>query len=208
MLHEKLAPYRLILASSSPRRHYLMKEAGFEFEIRVIYDIPEEFPLSMPASEVAIYLAELKAKAFDGRLQKQEIVITADTVVILDGKVLGKPSGYFEAFDMLSSLSGRKHEVITGVCLKSENRQFAFSVSSDVWFRKLTEKEIHYYITEYSPFDKAGSYGVQEWIGYIGVERIEGSFFNVMGLPIQNVYVELEQFIDNLNESTHAPEKN
>ena len=200
MLKEKLHSYRLILATTSPRRQYLMKEAGFEFELRIGSDISEVYPAKMPAPEIPIYLAELKAASFEGRLKSNEIVITADTVVVLDGKVLGKPKEYYEAFDMLSSLSGRKHEVITGVCLKTMGLQTSFSAQSDVHFRQLLEQEIHHYITEYKPFDKAGAYGVQEWIGYIAVERIEGSFFNVMGLPIQKVYVELGKFIDEIND--------
>jgi septum formation protein len=200
MLKDKLKEYTLILASNSPRRQYLMREAGFSFQLRVPSDVPEIYPEQMKGSEIPVYLAELKAKGFTGRLREKEILLTADTVVILEGKVLGKPVDYFDGFDMLSSLSGKKHEVITGVCLMSGNISHSFYAHSDVWFRHLSEQEIDFYLTEYAPYDKAGAYGIQEWIGYIGVERIEGSFFNVMGLPIQKVYVELEQFIYDLEQ--------
>ena len=199
MLKEKLQDFRLILASVSPRRQYLMKEAGFDFELRIGSEMEESYPASLAPKDIPAYLAELKASSFEGRLNPNEIVITADTMVLLEGKVMGKPVDYYAAFDMLSSLSGRKHEVITGVCLKSASRQLSFSVETAVWFRHLTEKEIHHYITECKPFDKAGAYGVQEWIGYIGVERIEGSYFNIVGLPIQRVYVELGKFIDEID---------
>jgi len=172
-----------------------MAEAGLEYELSVPAENEEEFPEDLYSGDVPAYLAKRKAESFEGQIEKNEIVITADTLVILDERVLGKPGNYKEAFEMLSALSGCKHKVITGVCIKSRKKEVVFSDSTDVWFKKLSEKEIHYYIEEFKPYDKAGAYGIQEWIGYIGVERIEGSFFNVMGLPIHMVYSELEKFI-------------
>jgi len=195
MLLEKLTNIKLILASNSPRRQSLMAEAGLEYELSVPAENEEEFPEDLYSGDVPAYLAKRKAESFEGQIEKNEIVITADTLVILDERVLGKPGNYKEAFEMLSALSGCKHKVITGVCIKSRKKEVVFSDSTDVWFKKLSEKEIHYYIEEFKPYDKAGAYGIQEWIGYIGVERIEGSFFNVMGLPIHMVYSELEKFI-------------
>jgi septum formation protein len=196
MLSEKLENFKLILASNSPRRQALMNDAGLDFELSVSSGGEENYPEDIYSSAVPLYLARLKASSFEGQIEKNEIVMTADTVVILDEIVLGKPRNSEEAFEMLKSLSGRKHKVITAVCLKSRDKEVVFSDSTDVWFKQLTEEEIHFYIKEFEPFDKAGAYGIQEWIGYIGIERIEGSFFNVMGLPIHLVYSELEKFID------------
>jgi len=196
MLVEKLKNIKLILASNSPRRQSLMTEAGLEYELSVPAESEEEYPEDLYSGDIPAYLAKRKAESFEGQIEKNEIVITADTLVILDERVLGKPGNYKEAFEMLSALSGCKHKVITGVCIKSCENEVVFSDSTDVWFKKLTEKEINYYIEEFKPYDKAGAYGIQEWIGYIGVERIEGSFFNVMGLPIQKVYSELDKFLD------------
>jgi septum formation protein len=196
MLKDKLRNYKLILASNSARRQFLLKEAGFDFDLRIISEIPEVYPPEMNPEEVPLHLAKVKASYFEGQLEQNEIVLTADTVVILNERVLGKPADYNDALNMLTSLSGAKHQVITGVCLKSKDKERLFSASSYVWFRNLSDEEIKYYINECKPYDKAGAYGAQEWIGYIGVERIEGSFFNVMGLPIQMVYVELEKFIE------------
>jgi septum formation protein len=196
MLLEKIKDFKLILATQSPRRHFLMKEAGFNFEIRVPEGVEEVYPENLTETEIPKYLAELKASWFEGKLNEKEIVITADTIVVLDNKVLGKPGSYDEAISMLRSLSGRPHDVVTGVCLLSNNKKQSFSAFSKVWFRIFTEDEIKFYIDTYKPYDKAGSYGAQEWIGYIGIEHIEGSYFNVMGLPIQMVYKELERFIE------------
>jgi septum formation protein len=195
MLLEKIKGYKLILATQSPRRHFLMKEAGFNFEIKVPHGIEEVYPDALSETEIPKYLAELKASWFNNRLAENEIVITADTIVVLDNKVLGKPTSYDDAIQMLQSLSGRPHDVVTGVCLLSKNKKYSFSAFTKVWFRNLTNEEIKFYVDTYKPFDKAGSYGAQEWIGYIGIEHIEGSYFNVMGLPIQMVYNELERFI-------------
>jgi len=196
MLNDKFKNFKLILASNSPRRRFLLKEAGFDFELRIQPESREDYPLKMRPELIPLYLAKMKASAFEGLLESNEILITADTIVILNNRVLGKPKDFQEAFDMLTLLSGHRHEVITAVCLKSKNKEKIFSASSEVWFRKLSELEITHYINEFKPYDKAGAYGVQEWIGYVGVERIEGSFFNVMGFPIQMVYVELEKFIE------------
>ena len=196
MLLNKIKNYRLILATQSPRRHFLMKEAGFDFEIIVPEGIDEIYPKTVVNEEIPVYLAELKANWFKGKLKNKEIVITADTVVLLEDKVLGKPESATNAFEMLKLLSGKTHEVATGVCFTSINKQKSFVAISKVHFREFSDEEILYYIEKYKPFDKAGSYGAQEWIGYIGIEHIEGSYFNVMGLPIQMLYAELEKFIN------------
>lgn len=195
LLHEKLAPYRLLLASQSPRRRELMTGCAIPYELAPRYDCDETYPSSLAAEEVPAYLSRLKSDAYPVPLSPNEVLLTADTVVILEGEVLGKPADRADALRMLARLSGNRHTVITGVTLRSTERAHTFSVRSDVWFRSLTEEEIAYYVDHYRPFDKAGSYGIQEWIGYAAIERIDGSFYNVMGLPIQRVYVELEQFI-------------
>ena len=195
MLLNKIKNYRLILATQSPRRHFLMKEAGFDFEIIVPEGIEEIYPEAVVNEEIPVYLAELKASWFKGKLKENEIVITADTVVLLGHRVLGKPESSAEAFEMLRYLSGKTHEVATGVCFTNLNKQKSFVSISKVHFREFSDEEITFYIEKYKPFDKAGSYGAQEWIGYIGIEHIEGSYFNVMGLPIQMLYAELEKFI-------------
>lgn len=196
MLLEKIKPYRLILATQSPRRHFLMKEAGFQFEIQVPKGIEEVYPETLACMDVPIFLAELKASWFEGKINEKDIVITADTIVILDGQVLGKPETAGHSKEMLQMLRGKTHEVITGVCLSAKNKKHTFKAGSKVHFRHFSDEEIDFYIQHYKPFDKAGSYGAQEWIGYIGIEHIEGSYFNVMGLPIQMLYTELEKFIE------------
>lgn len=187
--------YKLILASGSPRRRQLMKEAGFDFEIR-LKDTEEQYPDSLEVTQVPEYLAHLKAAAFQGELQEEELLVTADTVVCLDNRILGKPHDREHAVCMLRQLSGRKHTVVTGVCLTTNRKQESFSVFTDVFFKELTEEEIVYYVDRYQPFDKAGAYGIQEWIGYIGIKRIEGSFYNVMGLPVQKLYEAINNFIE------------
>lgn len=157
-------------------------------------DVKEEFPDGLGMTEIPVFLAELKADAFRAQMKANQLVITADTIVWLDGKVMGKPKDYSDGFKMLSDLSGKKHEVVTGVCLLSRTKKIVFYTISDVWFKNLSEDEIHYYLENYKPYDKAGAYGIQEWIGYVGVNRIEGSFFNVMGLPIQDLYEHLKNF--------------
>ena len=193
MFLQNLEKYELILASKSPRRQQLLHDLGLNFSVQSM-DIPEVFPESLGMTEVPVYLAELKADAFRPQLKDNQLVITADTIVWLDGHVLNKPADYDEGFRMLSNLSGKKHQVITGVCLLSANKKVSFYALTDVWFKSLTDEEIHYYLVHYQPYDKAGAYGIQEWIGYVGINHIEGSFFNVMGLPIQSVYEHLKTF--------------
>lgn len=185
--------YEIILASKSPRRQQLLADLGLKFSVQSM-DIPEEFPEGLGMTEVPVYLAELKAEAFRPFLNNNQLVITADTIVWLDGKVLNKPTDYADGFRMLRDLSEKKHQVITGVCLLSTEKKVSFFASTDVWFKELSDEEINYYLENYRPYDKAGAYGIQEWIGYIGINHIEGSFFNVMGLPIQSLYEHLKTF--------------
>jgi len=194
MIHQRFDNFHLILASQSPRRQYLLKELGLHFEIRTTL-VKENYPDNLSPEQIATYLAELKADSFDtSRLDPKALIIAADTIVWLDGEILGKPANYSEAVNMLTKLSGRKHDVITSVCLKTKNRKKTFSVQSSVYFKELSMEEIEYYIENFQPFDKAGGYGIQEWIGYIGISKIEGSFFNIMGLPVKELYEELLKF--------------
>lgn len=186
--------YHLILASNSPRRKELLAGIDVQYEIRMLPDIDESYPETLPHEEIAEYLARKKASAYIPELRDDELLITADTIVLLNGMILGKPVGKEDAKQMLHTLSGQTHRVITGVCLTSTGKQVGFSDTAYVTFGNLSEEEIEYYLSVYSPMDKAGAYGVQEWIGYVGVEKIEGSYFNVMGLPIFKVYRELRQF--------------
>lgn len=193
---KKLRKHNLILASQSPRRQSLMNGMDLNYEIKV-KRIKEEYPADLHYEKVPEYLAQQKAKACNlEKLRKHDIYITADTIVVLDGEIIGKPKNKTQAKKYLKSLSGKMHKVITGVCLTSLEKQVSFSSISDVYFKKLNSEDIDYYIDEYQPFDKAGSYGIQEWIGYIGIEKIEGSFYNVMGLPTQLLYEELLSFIE------------
>ncbi len=193
MHFEDLKKIQLILASKSPRRQYLINELGLNFEVR-IKDVDENFPANLKAQEIPLYLCEKKAKAFDEELTDNTIVITADTIVWIENQVLNKPENYDDAVRMLKLLSGKMHEVFTGVCLRSKIKTKIFYASTKVYFKELSDQEIEYYITNYSPYDKAGAYGAQEWIGYIAVEKIEGSYFNVMGLPVRELYEELLKF--------------
>ncbi|MDZ4666209.1 MAG: Maf family nucleotide pyrophosphatase [Bacteroidota bacterium] len=186
-------PYKLILGSASPRRQELLKSLGFEFETKPI-NANEDFSSDLKAHEIPLYLAEKKANAYPHQLKENELLITSDTIVWCDAKVLNKPADFAEGKKMLESLSGKMHEVFTAVCLKSANKQIAFYDTSKVYFKKLKTEEIDYYLTNYSPYDKAGGYGVQDWIGYIGIDKIEGSFYNVMGLPVKGLYEELIKF--------------
>lgn len=193
---KNLRKRNLILASRSPRRQMLLDGLDVSFEIKV-KNTKEVYPKDMPVEEVPIFLSKLKAKAFDiTKLYDNDIVITADTIVVLDGKIIGKPKSKKEAIKIIQSLSGNKHTVITGVCLTSNKKQVTFSAKSTVYFREISTEDIEYYVEEYSPMDKAGAYGIQEWIGYIAIEKIEGSFYNVMGLPTQMLYEELLKFIE------------
>lgn len=196
LLHEKLQAYRLLLASQSPRRRELIAGSGIPFTLTEKYACEEHYPATLAAEEVPAYLSRLKSEAYPTPLAENDILLTADTVVILDGEVLGKPKDREDALRMVARLGGNRHTVVTGVTLRTSERIETFSAESDVWFRPLSAEEIAYYVDTYQPFDKAGSYGIQEWIGYVGIERIDGSFYNVMGLPIQRLYVELEKFIN------------
>jgi septum formation protein len=191
--HIKEFPYQIILGSNSPRRQELLKSLGFTFLNKPI-NADESFPANLQAEEICLYLAEKKADAYAEDLQDDEILITADTIVWCEGKVFNKPANFVEGKKMLETLSGKMHEVFTGVCLKSGNKQTTFYDVSKVYFKKLKPEEIEYYLTNYSPYDKAGGYGVQDWLGYIGIDKIEGSFYNVMGLPVKELYEELVKF--------------
>ncbi|MBP5388609.1 MAG: septum formation protein Maf [Prevotella sp.] len=182
---------KIILASNSPRRKELLSGLGISFEVHVLKDIDESYPDDLPASEVANFISHAKAKAYKNIIGDDELVITADTVVVLDDMVMGKPATREEAVEMLKALSGKTHHVITGVCLTTTEEQRALSVTSEVTFKVLADEEIDYYVDNYRPYDKAGAYGIQEWIGYIGVTALKGSYFNVMGLPVQRIYQEL-----------------
>lgn len=195
MLNNILKGKRLILASKSPRRQQLLHELGVEFEVRANGDDEELFPDNLSMTEIPTYLAIHKAKPLLSTLLDNDILITSDTIVWCEGHVIGKPINSDDAFRILSLLSGNKHVVVTGVCFSSTEKSRSFFATTDVYFRKLTDDEIWHYINKYKPFDKAGAYGIQEWIGFIGIERIEGSYFNVMGLPVQKLYIELQNFI-------------
>lgn len=185
---------KYILASNSPRRKELLAGLDLDFEVKVLSDIDESYPEDTPVGEVAEYIARKKAAAYQAMIHDDELVITADTVVVVDQEILGKPVDAADARRMLCLISGREHQVITGVCLTTTEKIHSFSVSTDVAFKLLSENEIDYYIEHYKPFDKAGAYGIQEWIGYIGVTSLHGSYFNVMGLPVQRIYAELQKF--------------
>ena len=191
--HIKEFPYQIILGSNSPRRQELLKSLGFTFLNKPI-NADESFPADLQAEEICLYLAEKKADAYPEDLQDDEILMTADTIVWCEGKVFNKPANFVEGKKMLETLSGKMHEVFTGICLKSGNKQTTFYDVSKVYFKKLKPEEIEYYLTNYSPYDKAGGYGVQDWLGYIGIDKIEGSFYNVMGLPVKELYEELIKF--------------
>ena len=186
--------YKIILASNSPRRRELLAGLDIDFEVRVLQGIDESYPATLPVMETAEYIASKKAAAYRQQMAADELVITADTVVIVGNDVLGKPADADAARLMLRKLSGRSHQVVTGVCLTTLQQTVHFSVTTDVTFGQLTDGEIDYYIKKYQPFDKAGAYGIQEWIGYIGCTGLCGSYYNVMGLPVQRIYAELQKF--------------
>lgn len=189
-----LSKYKVVLASNSPRRKELLAGLDLDYEIKVLCDIDESFPDYLQGEDIAIHVAKKKADAY--HLEDDTLLITADTIVLLEGKVYGKPKNEDDAKQMLRDLSGKTHAVATGVCITTKEKQQVFGVTSEVRFAKLQEDEIEYYVTKYKPLDKAGAYGVQEWIGYIAVEYISGSYYNIMGLPIQRLYHELKQFLD------------
>jgi len=191
MLREKLSKYNIILASGSPRRQQFFKELDIPFTIQ-LKGVEEIYPTELQGTKITDYLSDLKSKPFIN-LKENDLLITSDTIVWIDQKAIGKPKNEEDAFVMLQELSGKMHQVITSVSLKGINFQTIFNDTTNVYFKNLTNEEITYYIKNYYPFDKAGSYGIQEWIGYIGIEKIEGSYFNVMGLPVHKLYKELMQ---------------
>ena len=190
---DNLKKYKVVLASNSPRRKELLSGLGIDYEVKTLPDIDESFPEGLTEVETATYIARAKADVYRNIMQLDELIITADTIVWLDGEVMGKPLDGEDARRMLRALSGKTHQVITGVCLMTIDSQKAFATVTDVTFCHLSEEEIDYYVERYRPMDKAGSYGIQEWIGFVGVESISGSYFNVMGLPIQRLYTELKK---------------
>ncbi len=189
-----LEQYDIVLASASPRRKELLTRLGAKFTVRTLLGQRESYPDTLSGGDVAVYLAKQKAKAFEDTMGENDLIITADTIVCADGRVLGKPKDNEESKDMLQLLSGKLHQVITGVAVMTKTRMETFSVTSHVKFAHLSEREIDYYVDNYLPFDKAGAYGVQEWIGLVAVEEIRGSYFNVMGLPVQRLYNCLKSF--------------
>ena len=186
--------YQLILASASPRRKELLAGLNIPFEVRLIDGIDETYPSELPTDEVPLYISQKKATAYKANISPHTIVLTADTIVVCNEQILGKPIDEADARWMLQMLSGTTHRVITGVTLLVEGNSKSFSVATDVSFKPLSATEIDYYIRTFKPFDKAGAYGIQEWIGYIGVTAINGSYFNVMGLPVQRIYEELRTY--------------
>jgi septum formation protein len=204
LLTDLLKGYRLILASQSPRRRALLEGLDLTFDIIVRENIDEIYPSGLHKLEIPEYLARIKSDSYIDLLDEKTLLITADTIVWLKNRVVGKPENVEDAISIVTGLSGNMHEVITGVCIRSIDRIKVFHGISKVWFRKLSAEEIHYYINHYLPLDKAGAYGIQEWIGYAGIEKIEGSFYNVMGLPVQMVYTELINFVTSM---THYENK-
>ena len=199
VLNEKLKDYRLILASGSPRRRELLKGIGLEYETCSL-DVDESVEPDWKAEEIPLKLSQKKSFAFGEIENEKTILITADTIVWLNNEMIGKPENEEEARKMLRKLSGNCHKVFTGVTLRNHRKTESFTVESSVWFRELDDEEINFYVSHFKPLDKAGSYGVQEWIGFIGIERIEGSYFNVMGLPTQRLYIELGRFTGNISQ--------
>ena len=189
-----LNKYHIILASASPRRRHLLSGLGIDFEVRTLAGIDESYPDHLQGEAIAAYISKAKAEAYRSTLAPNDLVITADTIVSVDGNVLGKPANEAEAHQMLQLLSGRTHEVVTGVTLMTKSQQQTFTATTSVTFAPLTEAEITHYVTHYRPLDKAGAYGIQEWIGMIAVESIQGSYFNVMGLPVQRLYTALRDW--------------
>ena len=188
---DNLEKYKVILASGSPRRRELMAGLGVNYEVRILPDVDESYPHTLQGEEIPLYIAKEKADAYIPMMQPDELIITADTIVWLDGKVLGKPRDREDALQMLRTMSGRTHEVFTGVCITTTAWVRSFTAQTEVRFATLSEDEIIYYVDNFKPMDKAGAYGVQEWIGFIGVENISGSYYNIMGLPVQKLYREL-----------------
>lgn len=192
-MFENLTNYKIILASNSPRRKELLEGLGLRFQVRVLQGIDESYPDNLSGEEIALFISRKKAEAYRRTMADDELIITADTIVHVDGEVLGKPRDKEDAARMFRLMSGRKHQVITGVCVLTKEKTVQFASTTDVTFAQLTEEEINHYIEYYHPFDKAGAYGIQEWIGYIGITGINGSYYNVVGLPVQKLYTVLKQ---------------
>ena len=191
---DNLKNYDIILASNSPRRKELLQRLGLPFKVRTLFGVDESFPENLRGEDIALYIARKKAEAYKSSMSSNELLITADTIVCLDGVVMGKPYGAENAKTILRQLSGRVHQVITGVTVLTQVKRESFAVTSHVKFTNVTEDEIDYYVDNYLPFDKAGAYGIQEWFGLVAVEELRGSYFNVMGLPVQRLYTVLKQF--------------
>lgn len=191
MILDNLKKYKVILASNSPRRKELLAGLGVDYEVRTLPDVDESYPDALQGADIPLYISKEKADAYQTMIQPDELMITADTIVWLDGKVLGKPENREDALQMLREMSGRTHEVFTGVCITTTKWQRSFTAQTEVRFSVLSEEEIAFYVDKFQPMDKAGAYGVQEWIGFIGVENISGSYYNIMGLPVQKLYREL-----------------
>ena len=191
---DNLKNYDIILASNSPRRKELLQRLGLPFKVRTLFGVDESFPENLRGEEIALYIARKKAEAYKSSMSSNELLITADTIVCLDGVVMGKPYGAENAKTILRQLSGRVHQVITGVTVLTQVKRESFAVTSHVKFANVTEDDIDYYVDNYLPFDKAGAYGIQEWFGLVAVEELRGSYFNVMGLPVQRLYTVLKQF--------------
>ena len=195
LLQDRLKNHHLILASASPRRRELLAACGLDFVLAEKFECEEHYPADLAVEQVAEYLSQLKSNAYPNPLNNGDVLLTADTVVIVGNEILGKPQDNADAMRMLQMLSGATHKVITGVTIRTTDLVHSFSVESSVSFRELSEEEIFHYIKEYRPLDKAGAYGIQEWIGYVAIERLEGSFYNVMGLPVQRLYLELQNIL-------------
>ena len=191
---ENLKNYNIILASNSPRRKELLEGLGVNYSVKTLSGVDESYPETLNGEEIPLFIAKKKADAYINNISDNDLIITADTIVWLDGKVLGKPENAAHAKEMLAALSGKTHQVMTGVCITSKDKRKEFVSVRDVTFDTLSAEEIEYYVENFRPFDKAGAYGIQEWIGYIGVKSISGSYFNVVGLPIQRLYRELVKF--------------
>ena len=191
---DNLKNYDIILASNSPRRKELLQRLGLPFKVRTLFGVDESFPENLRGEDIALYIARKKAEAYKSSMSSNELLITADTIVCLDGVVMGKPYGAENAKTILRQLSGRVHQVITGVTVLTQVKRESFAVTSHVKFANVTEDEIDYYVDNYLPFDKAGAYGIQEWFGLVAVEELRGSYFNVMGLPVQRLYTVLKHF--------------
>lgn len=195
ILNERIKSKKIILASASPRRKELMAGLGFEFTIDTRNNFEEVIPQGYDINLAPEYLAKGKSHGFHRPLEEDEIIITADTMVLCNGQILGKPADRANAMEMLKMLQNNRHRVITGVCIRDAQREVSFSATTEVYFNALSDSELNYYLDNYKPYDKAGAYGVQEWIGYVGINHIEGSYYNVMGLPVQRLYTELENFL-------------